>query len=109
MFDLLQPTHLIFIFLVALVVFGPRRMAEISQSLGRNLQKFKEYKDELKGGLLRVSNEDKPKEEEKHYETSQSGPKDEQANPNQAKEITEEKTQGEDTAHKKHSESSVAL
>ena len=64
MFDLFQPTHLLFVFLVALVVFGPKRLVEISQSLGRHLQEFKGYKDELTEGLLGVSDEDEP--EKKH-------------------------------------------
>jgi sec-independent protein translocase protein TatA len=39
--DLLQPTHLIFILLVALLVLGPKRLPEVGRSLGRGLRDFR--------------------------------------------------------------------
>ncbi len=39
--DILQPTHLIFILIVALVVLGPKRLPEVGRSLGRGLRDFK--------------------------------------------------------------------
>ena len=57
MFDLFQPTHLLFVLLVALVVLGPKRLAETSRSLGRTIRSFQEYKDEFKEGLLGMSGE----------------------------------------------------
>lgn len=62
MFELFQPTHLLFVLLVALVVLGPKRLAETSRSIGRTLREFAEYKDELKEGLLGMSDEDEPDE-----------------------------------------------
>jgi TatA/E family protein of Tat protein translocase len=48
MFELFQPTHLLFILLVALVVFGPKRLLEMSRKLGRTLQSIQEIKEEIK-------------------------------------------------------------
>ncbi len=40
--DILQPTHLIFIFVVALLVLGPKRLPEVGRSLGRGLRDFRD-------------------------------------------------------------------
>jgi sec-independent protein translocase protein TatA len=40
--DLLQPTHLIFILLIALIVLGPKRLPEAGRSLGRGLRDFRD-------------------------------------------------------------------
>jgi sec-independent protein translocase protein TatA len=61
MFDLFQPTHLLFVLLVALVVFGPKRLVEISRGLGRTLQSLQEFKEELKEEMIDPT-EDKPRE-----------------------------------------------
>jgi sec-independent protein translocase protein TatA len=39
--ELLQPTHLLFLALLALIVFGPKRLPEIGRSLGTGLREFK--------------------------------------------------------------------
>ncbi|WP_249010896.1 twin-arginine translocase TatA/TatE family subunit [Conexibacter sp. DBS9H8] len=39
--DILQPTHLIFIMLVALLVLGPKRLPEVGRSLGKGLRDFR--------------------------------------------------------------------
>ncbi len=39
--DILQPTHLIFILVIALLVLGPKRLPEVGRSLGRGLRDFK--------------------------------------------------------------------
>jgi sec-independent protein translocase protein TatA len=51
MFELFQPTHLLFVLLVALVVFGPKRLMEISRSLGQTVRSLQEYKEEFKAEL----------------------------------------------------------
>jgi Sec-independent protein translocase protein TatA len=53
----------LFVLLVALLVFGPKRLVEMSRSLGRRLRELEEFKDEFKEGLLSMSDEDKPEEE----------------------------------------------
>jgi sec-independent protein translocase protein TatA len=44
---LLQPTHLLFIFAVALLVFGPKKLPELGQGLGKGIRSFK---DGMKAG-----------------------------------------------------------
>ncbi len=63
MFDLLQPTHLLFVSLVALLVFGPKRLIEVSRSLGQHYQRLQEFKEEVKDELS-IPAKDDP--EEKH-------------------------------------------
>jgi sec-independent protein translocase protein TatA len=43
---LLQPTHLILILAIALILFGPKKLPEIGQGLGKGIRGFK---DALKG------------------------------------------------------------
>jgi sec-independent protein translocase protein TatA len=40
--DLLQPSHLIFVLLIALLVLGPKRLPEVGKSLGRGLRDFRD-------------------------------------------------------------------
>jgi sec-independent protein translocase protein TatA len=40
--DILQPTHLLVILVVALLVLGPKRLPEVGRSLGRGLRDFKD-------------------------------------------------------------------
>jgi sec-independent protein translocase protein TatA len=39
--DILQPTHLLLILVVALLVLGPKRLPEVGRSVGRTLRDFK--------------------------------------------------------------------
>jgi sec-independent protein translocase protein TatA len=39
--DILQPTHLIFILVVALLVLGPKRLPEVGRAVGRGLRDFR--------------------------------------------------------------------
>ena len=45
--ELLTPTHLILVLVVALLVFGPRKLPELGKGLGEGLKGFK---DGIKGG-----------------------------------------------------------
>jgi sec-independent protein translocase protein TatA len=40
--DLLQPSHLIFILVIALLVLGPTKLPEVGRSLGRGLRDFRD-------------------------------------------------------------------
>jgi TatA/E family protein of Tat protein translocase len=40
--DILQPTHLLFILVIALLVLGPKRLPEVGKSLGRGLRDFRQ-------------------------------------------------------------------
>lgn len=39
--DILQPTHLLLVLVVALLVLGPKRLPEVSRQLGRGLRDFR--------------------------------------------------------------------
>jgi sec-independent protein translocase protein TatA len=43
---LLQPTHLILLLAIALLIFGPRKLPELGQGLGKGIRGFK---DALRG------------------------------------------------------------
>jgi sec-independent protein translocase protein TatA len=46
----LQPTHLIIILVVALLIFGPSRLPEIGKSLGKTIKEFQSgIKDATQG------------------------------------------------------------
>ena len=44
----LRPSHLIFILLIVLVIFGPGKLPELGKGLGKGIR---EFKDALKGGF----------------------------------------------------------
>jgi sec-independent protein translocase protein TatA len=39
--DILQPTHLVFVLIVALLVLGPKRLPEVGRQLGSGLRDFR--------------------------------------------------------------------
>jgi sec-independent protein translocase protein TatA len=39
--DIFQPTHLLFILVIALLVLGPKRLPEVGRSLGRGIRDFR--------------------------------------------------------------------
>jgi sec-independent protein translocase protein TatA len=39
--DILQPTHLLFVLVIALLVLGPKRLPEVGRALGNGLRDFK--------------------------------------------------------------------
>jgi sec-independent protein translocase protein TatA len=43
---LFQPTHLIFLLAIVLLIFGPRKLPELGQGLGKGIRGFK---DALRG------------------------------------------------------------
>jgi sec-independent protein translocase protein TatA len=71
MFELFQPTHLLFVFLVALIVFGPKRLMEMSRSLGQTVRTLQDYKEEFKEELI---NSTKDNQEEKHSSKAKEPP-----------------------------------
>jgi sec-independent protein translocase protein TatA len=68
--DILQPTHLLFVLVVALLVLGPKRLPEVGRTLGSGLRDFRsaingestESKDEIESQPWRNT----PAPEEKH-------------------------------------------
>jgi len=61
---LLAPWHLLIVFLVALLVFGPSKLPEMGRQLGRGMAEFRKFRDsfddDLKGFLGHDEHE-KPK------------------------------------------------
>lgn len=51
MFGSIGMPELIIIFVVALVIFGPKKLPELGRSLGRSLNEFKRASNELKNTL----------------------------------------------------------
>ena len=51
MFGSLGMPELIVIFVIALIIFGPRKLPELGRSLGRSLSEFKRASNELKSTL----------------------------------------------------------
>lgn len=39
--DILQPTHLVFVLVVALLVLGPKKLPEVGRQLGNGLRDFR--------------------------------------------------------------------
>ena len=60
---LLSPTHLVFILLIVLILFGPGKLPELGKGLGKGIR---EFKDAMRGGMDGSS--DKKTEEEKKPE-----------------------------------------
>ena len=51
MFDSIGMPELIIIFVIALIIFGPRKLPELGRSLGKSLAEFKRASNELKSTL----------------------------------------------------------
>ena len=47
---LFQPTHLLIILVIALVVFGPSKVSDVGSSLGKTMRGFKKSMSELTDG-----------------------------------------------------------
>jgi sec-independent protein translocase protein TatA len=45
---LFQPTHLLFILLIVLIIFGPGKLPELGKGLGKGIR---EFKDAIRGGI----------------------------------------------------------
>ena len=43
--------ELVIIFVIALIIFGPRKLPELGKSLGRSINEFKRASNELKNTL----------------------------------------------------------
>ena len=61
MFFGLQPIHIVFIFIVALLLFGPKRLPEIGRTIGKALNEFRNGTREITDSLrAEVSGSEEP-------------------------------------------------
>ena len=51
MFGSIGMPELMIIFVIALIIFGPRKLPELGRSMGRSLSEFKRASNELKSTL----------------------------------------------------------
>jgi sec-independent protein translocase protein TatA len=49
--NIVQPTHLLVILVVALLVLGPKRLPEVGRSVGRSIRDFRGAVDDVKVDL----------------------------------------------------------
>ncbi|MBS1819911.1 MAG: TatA/E family twin arginine-targeting protein translocase [Acidobacteria bacterium] len=69
MFGSIGMPELIIIFVIALIIFGPRKLPELGRSLGKSLAEFKRASNELKSTL-----EEEIRMEEQQQKTEASRP-----------------------------------
>ena len=74
MFGSIGMPELIIIFVIALIIFGPRKLPELGRSLGKSLAEFKRASNELKSTLeeeIRLEEQRSVIEEKKAASASQ--------------------------------------
>lgn len=58
-------SELLIIFFIILIIFGPRKLPEVAEAMGKSIQKFKrasrEVQDEIQSGIEEEKKETKPK------------------------------------------------
>ena len=69
MFGSIGMPELIIILVIALIIFGPRKLPELGRSLGRSINEFKKASNELRSTL-----EEEIRIEEQHDRTSATPP-----------------------------------
>jgi sec-independent protein translocase protein TatA len=58
--NLFQPTHLLIILFIALLVFGPKKLPELGKGLGEGIRSFKESMNAAKEPAAPTEGEKKP-------------------------------------------------
>src|SRR5262247_1852495 len=74
MFGSIGMPELIIIFVIALIIFGPRKLPELGRSLGKSLAEFKRASNELKSTLeeeIRLEEQQQKREEQQKRDEQQ--------------------------------------
>ena len=71
MFGSIGMPELIIIFVIALIIFGPRKLPELGRSLGRSIGEFKKASNELKSTLEEEIRMEEVKEERAKIQVEQ--------------------------------------
>jgi sec-independent protein translocase protein TatA len=71
---LLQPTHIIFVIVIALLVFGPKRLPEMGRSIGHGIREFKDSIDGNSSDKHEATMTDVPQEPVRVAELPPAGP-----------------------------------
>jgi len=56
---LMQPMHLILILLIVLIIFGPGKLPELGEGLGKSIREFKKAMKDGQGASSLVKKEEK--------------------------------------------------
>jgi sec-independent protein translocase protein TatA len=70
MFGSIGMPELIIIFVIALIIFGPRKLPELGRSLGKSLAEFKKASNELRNTLEEEIRIEEQKDAAKEKETA---------------------------------------
>lgn len=70
--------ELIIIFIIALLIFGPKKLPDLGKALGRGIAEFRKASDELRDGIVSQIRLDEDQEAPQHP-AAQAQPKAEQA------------------------------
>ncbi len=68
------PMELMIILVLALIVFGPKRLPEIGRSIGRSLREFRRASDEIRSEIERDLDDEPPRPTQNQSEAASSAP-----------------------------------
>ena len=74
MFGSIGMPELIIIFVIALIIFGPRKLPELGRSLGKSLAEFKRASNELKSTLEEEIRLEEQQQRSRGVKASPAGP-----------------------------------
>ncbi len=74
MFGSIGGTELMVIMVIALLIFGPRKLPELGRSLGKGLSEFKRASNDLKRSLEEEISLEERSESNKQIDDTDSGP-----------------------------------
>jgi sec-independent protein translocase protein TatA len=60
--DLLTPVHLVIILVIALLLFGPKRLPEIGAGIGKTIKEFRKSMNEVQHDLAVEAKQEPPSE-----------------------------------------------